>query len=355
MLQPRRIIRGAAALALLAAPLAAQDGPFGAGWSLRSDASALRFQSVKNGSVVEQSSFASISGGIDEGGEATLSILLDSVDTKVDLRNVRMRFLFFETFQHPEARVSLRLADADLADLGEVRRKVMRLPYALTLHGVTQELEADLAITLIGDDLVSVSTAEPILLSVEDFGLLGGLAKLEEAANVTIVPSSTVTFDLIFEALAPEEAPKILANAEAAPVEAAASVALEAEGDFSREACEGRFEILSRSQSIVFATGSSRLDAASTPFLQTVADIVARCPDLRVRVAGYTDSVGADEDNLALSERRAASVARWLRDQGIAGGRVLSVGFGEADPVADNATPEGRSRNRRIEFSVAPA
>ena len=343
---------GAAAVALLmAGPLAAQDDPFGAGWLLQPEASSLTFQSVKNGSVVEASSFASISGAIEPDGEAAISILLDSVDTKVDLRNVRMRFLFFETFLHPEARVSLRLDPALPDELREVRRKVVRLPYELTLHGVTRPLEADLAVTLIGEDLVSVSTGEPILLAVEEFGLTEGLRKLEEAAGVTIVPSTTVTFDLIFEAAAPE-APAELTLAAAAPA-APAEAALEEEGDFSKEACVGRFEILSRTGNISFAPGSARLDVSSRPLLESVVDIVSRCPELKIRVAGFTDSVGPEDENQALSERRAASVARYLAERGIEASRVVSVGFGEAEPVADNATPEGRSRNRRIEFSVA--
>ena len=347
-----RALTACAAAVLLAAPLSAQEGPFGAGWVLRPEASALTFQSVKNGSKVEASSFATMTGAVEPGGEAALSILLDSVDTKVDLRNVRMRFLFFETFLHPEARVALHLDPALPDELRSARRMVVRVPYELTLHGVTRALEADLAVTLIGEDLVSVSTAAPILLTVEEFGLTEGLRKLEEASGATIVPSTTVTFDLIFDAAAPD-APAALTLAAAAPA-APAEAALEEEGDFSREACVGRFEILSRSGNISFAPGSARLDEASRPLLESVADIVSRCPDLSIRVAGHTDSVGAEAANQALSERRAASVAAWLAERGIAADRFTSVGFGEAQPIAGNDTPEGRSRNRRIEFSVAP-
>ena len=84
----------------------AQNSPFGDGWKLEGGASSLQFQSIKKGSVIETSSFATMSGAISPDGQASLKILLDSVDTKVDLRNVRMRFLFFETFQFPEANVT---------------------------------------------------------------------------------------------------------------------------------------------------------------------------------------------------------------------------------------------------------
>ena len=329
-------------------PAHAQSTPgfFDRGWDLETDASALRFQSIKKGSVIESSSFATITGGIDEGGMAQIKVLLDSVDTKVDLRNVRMRFLFFETFNFPEALVTMKLDPAVLADLPDLRRKVVRMPYALDLHGVTQELEADLAITLISDDLVAVSTNEPITLGVADFNLMDGLEKLQDAASVTIVPSTTITFDFIFKRRSGAAQPVTTAAA------TSTRTALEAEGDFSREACIGRFEILSRSGNIYFAPGSARLTADSTPILNTVLDIVSRCPGLVVQVAGHTDSIGPDDANQGLSERRAASVAGFLTDKGIAPGRVVPVGFGETRPVAPNDTKKGRGQNRRIEFSV---
>ena len=177
---------------------AALSNPFAPGWDLNSEASALRFQSIKNSSKVETSSFATFGGSIDESGVATLKVLLDSVDTKVDLRNVRMRFLFFETFQFPEAVITARIDPAMIADLAQVRRKVVKLPFTMSLHGVTQELEADVSVTLLSDEMVSISTFEPLQISVADFNLAGGIKKLEEAAGVTIVPSSSVTFDLLF-------------------------------------------------------------------------------------------------------------------------------------------------------------
>lgn len=340
------------ALSFLFSPtLHAQTSPFGAGWKLESEASSLKFQSIKNQSKIETSSFASITGAIDPDGQAAVKILLDSVDTKVDLRNVRMRFLFFETFQYPEANVTARIDPALASDLATLRRKTVTLPFTLDLHGVTKSLEAELSLTLIGDDLIAVSTAEPINIAVADFNLMEGLKKLEEAANVTVVPSTSVSFDFIFRAS--EDADTIQQLAANEPVAEPASAALEAEGDFSLEACVGRFEILSRSGNIYFQPGSARLDSASTPLLDTVADIVSRCPGLEIQVAGHTDSVGADAANQRLSERRAASVVSFLTSRGIDASRMRSLGFGEDRPVADNTTKEGRSRNRRIEFSVA--
>ena len=257
---------------------------------------------------------------------------------------------FFETFEHPEANISTFIDPDLLSDLAQIKRKTIDLPFSMNLHGVTKELQAKLSLTLIGNDLVAVSTAEPINISVADFNLAGGLKKLEEAAGVVIVPSSTISFDFIFRKASDGQAVTTAAVSE--PVQQPSSAALEADGDFSLDACIGRFEILSRTGNIYFRPGSAQLDDASAPLLNAVVDIVSRCPDLSIQVAGHTDGIGSRAANQRLSERRAASVVGYLSTQGIPSARMKSVGFGEDKPVADNSTNEGRTRNRRIEFSV---
>jgi outer membrane protein OmpA-like peptidoglycan-associated protein len=73
-----------------------------------------------------------------------------------------------------------------------------------------------------------------------------------------------------------------------------------------------------------------------------------------VEVAGHTDSTGTDSYNQALSERRAGSVAAYLRSRKISGDRMITVGMGEARPIADNTTEAGRQLNRRVEITVVP-
>jgi len=75
-------------------------------------------------------------------------------------------------------------------------------------------------------------------------------------------------------------------------------------------------------------------------------------PGLNLQVEGHTDSVGSDEFNQQLSERRAGSVRDFLVQQGVTGAAVSSRGFGKTQPVATNDTPEGRQRNRRVELVV---
>ncbi|MCR8723316.1 OmpA family protein [Frigidibacter sp. ROC022] len=365
---PRRALRwisrlavpAAFGLGLVASPAAAQDDPFEDGWVLRDDSSTLSFQSVKNQTKVETSGFATFSGGIDENGLATIKILMDSVDTKVDLRNVRMRFLFFETFQYPEATVQVQLNEADLLDLPDTRRKTMTLPFTLTLHGVTKELSADVAVVLISSDLVAVSTVSPISISVDDFNLSEGLEKLKDAAKVEIVPSGAVTFDFLF-ARNKEDGDIVTAGIaedddDDDEIEDTSddigSVALETKGDFGVEECVGRFEILSRTRSINFAVASARLSADSNAFLDALYDIVRRCPGMVIEIGGHTDSDGSDATNQALSERRAAAVAAYLEAKGISGGRLVTKGYGESQPLVANNSSRNKAKNRRIEFKV---
>ena len=330
-------------------PAVAQSNPFAPGWDLNAEASNIRFQSIKKGNVVESSSFATFAGSISESGAAEVKVLLDSVDTKIDLRNVRMRFLFFETFKFPEAIVRLTLSQADIADLATLRRKTIPIDFDLELHGQTRRLSTNVVVTLLTDDVVSVASDAPLSIAVADFDMVDNLKKLEEAASVDIVPTATLTFDFMFTRRNAGAA----TVAAATPSEKPKSVALEAEGDFSTEACLGRFEILSRTGNIYFRSGSARLDNESVPFLTSVIDIVERCPGLNVLVAGHTDSDGSEAANQRLSEARAQSVARYLVNNGVTADRITSQGFGETRPVAPNDTPYNKSRNRRIEFSAS--
>ena len=330
-------------------PVAAQDNPFAQGWTLDNAASQLRFQSVKNVTKVESSSFATFNGGIDANGKATIHVLLDSVDTTIDLRNVRMRFLFFETFKFPEATITATIDPAQIADLATARRKTVHVAFTMDLHGVSKTMETDVAATLVADDMVVISTTAPISIAVDDFGLTENLGKLQDAAKVVIIPSGTVSFDFTFRRNGADGAAPVVAPVEPA---APAAAALETSGDFSVEECAGRFEILSRTGNIYFRSGSARLEGESAPLLNSLADIISRCPGMVIKVSGYTDSDGSEAANQRLSDARAKSVAAYLVDKGIEQDRITAEGFGEANPAFPNDSADNKARNRRIEFST---
>ena len=99
-----------------------------------------------------------------------------------------------------------------------------------------------------------------------------------------------------------------------------------------------------------FGNDSDELTSASRETLQEVARELTRAYRATVRVLAHTDSNGAAEYNQDLSERRARSVEVFLINEGIDPERLSSQGLGESRPIADNATPEGRAANRRVEL-----
>ncbi len=103
---------------------------------------------------------------------------------------------------------------------------------------------------------------------------------------------------------------------------------------------------------INFATGSAELPAGAGAMLDVAAAKLKALPNAVIEVAGYTDSTGDPAANLKLSQDRADAVRTRLLAAGVAGGSILAKGYGSADPVASNDTPEGRFRNRRIEYRV---
>lgn len=107
-----------------------------------------------------------------------------------------------------------------------------------------------------------------------------------------------------------------------------------------------RIELL---ESLSFASGTADI-SEGTAALDDVAKVLNDAPRLRLRIQGHTDSEGDDDANLALSKRRAGAVRVHLIRLGVDGGRIEADGFGEQRPVDTNRTPEGRARNRRVEF-----
>lgn len=105
---------------------------------------------------------------------------------------------------------------------------------------------------------------------------------------------------------------------------------------------------------VTFATDSSDLSPAFFDVLTSVSKVLKEFDKTVVEVAGHTDSTGSDSYNQSLSERRAGSVAQYLRSQGILNDRLLTVGMGEARPVADNSSESGRQANRRVEITMVP-
>jgi len=101
-----------------------------------------------------------------------------------------------------------------------------------------------------------------------------------------------------------------------------------------------------------FATGSDALDAESSQQLRDIVDIMRTHPRAKADIKGYTDNAGNEAANLELSRNRATAVMNEIADLGIDRSRMTAEGYGEANPVATNATAQGRQQNRRVEVEL---
>jgi outer membrane protein OmpA-like peptidoglycan-associated protein len=130
-----------------------------------------------------------------------------------------------------------------------------------------------------------------------------------------------------------------------------------------RQELEGRGVYVTRSgdnivlnlpSDVTFASGSADIAGSFLPVLDDVATILNQYPSTYIDVVGHADSQGTDADNLSLSERRANAAAGYLVARKVKAERVYVAGLGESQPIATNATAEGRAKNRRVEITLRP-
>ena len=156
-----------------------------ADWRLTA-ASKVGYVSIKNNAIAEHNYFSGVTGSLNKKGQLKVSIDLSTVETQVDIRNQRMRDLFFEVTQYPEAVVTAQLDMQELAQVESGAPLEIVKPFTLSLHGVESTAEAHLRIISVGGR-AWVSTVQPILISAADFGLEGGVAALRKMAGLEAV------------------------------------------------------------------------------------------------------------------------------------------------------------------------
>jgi len=111
---------------------------------------------------------------------------------------------------------------------------------------------------------------------------------------------------------------------------------------------------LNMPSNITFRTGSADLDSRFFKVLDSVGLVLKKYDQTIIEVAGHTDSVGSEQMNQSLSERRASTVSQYLVGKGIKQERMIVIGAGETRPVASNDSEEGRALNRRVELTLLP-
>jgi len=117
---------------------------------------------------------------------------------------------------------------------------------------------------------------------------------------------------------------------------------------------DGNDLLLRMPSGITFAYDDASIQPQFRPTLDDVAKVLAEYPKTYIDVYGHTDSDGSDAYNQTLSERRATSVADYLTSRGVQSARIATRGYGETQPIASNATAEGKAQNRRVEIKLSP-
>lgn len=168
-------------------------------WQLQDEASQLNFISIKNNSIAEVHHFTSLSGAIDDAGEAQLVIALPSVETNIGIRNERMNEHVFESKKYPVASFLTQIDSKALSALSVGESSVVSLTGTLDLHGVKQPITTDVKVVKLADNTITVSTLKPIIVNAQTYGLDGGVNKLQSLAKLANISLAVpVTFNLQF-------------------------------------------------------------------------------------------------------------------------------------------------------------
>ena len=203
MSKATRILSAAAVLTFTAAcsGAPAKPTPLAQGsWSVDASASSLSYVSVKAGEIAEANSFSGLSGSVTAEGAASLEIDLATVETKVDIRNERMRDIFFEVAKFPTANVTAQIDPAAFEALGVGESITQPLEATLSVKGIETSIETQVSVIRTGEDDVLVTSVEPVIVYADALELTDGLSTLQELAGLpSIAPVVPVSFSIAFE------------------------------------------------------------------------------------------------------------------------------------------------------------
>ncbi len=168
-------------------------------WTLDPAGSRLAYVSIKAGEIAEANRFDKLSGSVAADGTATLDIDLASVNTGVDIRNERMREIFFEVAGNPKAVVTAKLDPAAFAGLAVGQSITRPMKATVALKGVEKDIETEVIVTRVSADRVIAVPTAPVIISTDMFDLTDELGELRALAQLpSITPAVPVTFTLAF-------------------------------------------------------------------------------------------------------------------------------------------------------------
>ncbi|HWK52799.1 MAG TPA: YceI family protein [Hyphomicrobiales bacterium] len=190
----RTMMKLSVAVALLSGAAMAQ-----ADWTLDGGASSFHYVTSKNAAVSEVNSITGLSGAIGADDKATLQLDLSTVNTAVEIRDERMRDIVFQVADFPSATISVTVDGEGLEQMQTGMPVSGSYTASVDLHGMTQELEAELEIVKLDANTLQVNLARPLIVNAASFGLQDGVEELRNlAALTTINPNVVVDFSLLY-------------------------------------------------------------------------------------------------------------------------------------------------------------
>lgn len=120
------------------------------------------------------------------------------------------------------------------------------------------------------------------------------------------------------------------------------------------ESCQAAFDATSKDRVIQFGTGNANISPVSLPLVDALGGVAMLCRAFEIEIATHTDTRGADDYNLRVSQERADALRAYLIGKGLPEETLKAVGYGESRPVDTGSTAEAHARNRRTEFTVKP-
>jgi len=168
-------------------------------WKLDNNNSTVSFLTIKKQHIAENHHFTVLSGTIAAQGEVNLSIDLTSVNTKIAIRDDRMKEHLFNTNVFSHAKFNAQLSSKELSSIEVGTSKRLSVTGKISLHGQQQEFTASVMVVMLSDKNMLVTSLEPLLIKAQDFDLVTGINKLQKLANLPSIGYTVpVSFVLSF-------------------------------------------------------------------------------------------------------------------------------------------------------------
>jgi polyisoprenoid-binding protein YceI len=186
-------------LAAAAIAIALSAAPAAADWQLDPARSHLAFVSIKSRNVAEVHSFKEMSGTIAPDGQATLLLVLDSVETLIPIRNERMREFLFKTADYKEAVLTAKVDPERIKAMAVGDIATISAEGSLSLHGQVQPITLEVEAAKVNGNTILVACVKPVIVDAAKFGMSDGVEKLREIAGLAEISNAVpVTFVLTF-------------------------------------------------------------------------------------------------------------------------------------------------------------